>query len=98
MLAALAAEIAKSATKTNKARNLLMGLGKRIDWAKAIRLAATSSLTLQIPDFDKLIELVKLNEGDEDSVRGLSAAWLVTPEHSVPSRSKTPSPSRHGVD
>lgn len=75
-----------------------MRLGNRIDWAKAIKLAATSSLTLQIPDFDKLIELVKVNNGDEESVRGLSAAWLDTPEQSVPSRSKTPSPSRHGVD
>ncbi|AOT06068.1 KAP family P-loop NTPase fold protein [Arthrobacter sp. U41] len=71
VLAALAAEINKSETKTDKAKNLLARLGKRIDWAKAIKLAATSSLTLQIPDFDKLVELVKPKEGDTESVRGL---------------------------
>lgn len=71
VLAALADEINKSETKTEKAKNLLARLGKRIDWAKAIKLAATSSLTLQIPDFDKLVELVKPKEGDEESVRGL---------------------------
>ncbi|MGH8774419.1 MAG: KAP family P-loop NTPase fold protein [Jiangellaceae bacterium] len=71
VLAALASEINTSETKTDKAKNLLARLGKRIDWAKAIKLAATSSLTLQIPDFDKLVELVKPKEGDEESVRGL---------------------------
>lgn len=71
VLAALATEISKSETKTDKAKKLLARLGRRIDWAKAIKLAATSSLTLQIPDFDKLVELVKPKEGDEDSVRGL---------------------------
>jgi len=73
VLAALAAEINRSETKTDKAKNLLARLGKRIDWAKAIKLAATSSLTLQIPDFDKLVELVKPKDGDEESVRGLEA-------------------------
>ena len=73
VLAALGAEINRSETKTDKAKNLLIRLGKRIDWAKAIKLAATSSLTLQIPDFDKLVELVKPKEGDEESVRGLEA-------------------------
>lgn len=73
VLAALAAEISTSETKTDKAKKLLGRLAKRIDWAKAIKLAATSSLTLQIPDFDKLVELVKPKEGDEESVRGLEA-------------------------
>ncbi len=71
VLAALTTEISTSETKTDKAKNLLTRLGKRVDWAKAIKLAATSSLTLQIPDFDKLVELVKPKEGDEESVRGL---------------------------
>lgn len=71
VLAALASEIDTSETQTDKAQNLLARLGKLIDWAKAIKLAATSSLTLQIPDFDKLVELVKPKDGDEESVRGL---------------------------
>ncbi|GAB3474275.1 KAP family P-loop NTPase fold protein [Amycolatopsis cihanbeyliensis] len=71
VLDALAAEVASSATKTDEAKNLLVRLGKRIDWAKAIKLAATSSLFLQIPDFDKLVELVKPKKDDKESVRGL---------------------------
>lgn len=73
VLAALDDEVNQLETKTGKAKKLLGRLAKRIDWAKAIKLAATSSLTLQIPDFDKLLELVKPKEGDEDSVRGLEA-------------------------
>lgn len=73
VLAALAEEVKRSETKTDKAKKLLGRLAKRIDWAKAIKLAATSSLTLQIPSFDKLVELVKPKEGDEESVRGLEA-------------------------
>ena len=34
VLAALGAEVARSATKTEKAQNLLVRLGKRIDWAR----------------------------------------------------------------
>lgn len=71
VLTAIAGEISASETKTDKAKNLLARLGKRVDWAKAVKLAASSSLTLQIPDFDKLVELVKPKEGDEESVRGL---------------------------
>jgi KAP family P-loop domain len=73
VLGALAAEIQTSETKTDGAKHLLARLGRRIDWAKAIKLAATSSLTLQIPDFDKLVELVKPKETDNDDVRGLEA-------------------------
>lgn len=71
VLAALAKEINKSETKTDIAKRLLARLSRRVDWAKAIKLAATSSLTLQIPDFDKLVELVKPGENDDESVRGL---------------------------
>src|SRR5690606_21135958 len=44
VLGALAEEVDRSETKTDKARNLLARLGKRVDWAKAIQLAAKSSL------------------------------------------------------
>lgn len=73
VLSALAAEIEKSETKTDKAKNLLVRLGKRIHWAKAMKLAAKSSLTLQIPDFDSLVDLIKAPEGEADNVRGLDA-------------------------
>jgi hypothetical protein len=73
VLGALAAEIARSSTKTDKAKDLLVRLGKRIDWAKAIKLAATSSITLQIPNVQDLVDLVRPNGEDPDSVRGLEA-------------------------
>jgi hypothetical protein len=74
VLSALAAEVEKSATKTDGAKNLLVRLGRRVDWAKAFKLAATSSVTLQIPTIDKLMELVKPGEADaDDEVRGLDA-------------------------
>ena len=38
VLAALGAETNRSETKTEKAKNLPVRLGKRIDWAKAIKL------------------------------------------------------------
>ncbi|QFZ17713.1 KAP family P-loop NTPase fold protein [Saccharothrix syringae] len=71
VLDALAGEVDRSATKTDKAKGLVARLSKRVDWAKAIKLAAKSSLTLQIPDFDALVELVKPKEEDKQSVRGL---------------------------
>lgn len=74
VLAALGAEIANNATPSDTTKNLLIRLGKRIDWAKAIKLAATSSLTLQLPSVDKLLEIVKPKEdAADDEVRGLEA-------------------------
>lgn len=73
VLSALAAEIKQSETKTDRAQNLLTRLGKRIAWAKAMKLAAKSSLTLQIPNIDSLVDLVKPKENEEGNVRGLEA-------------------------
>ncbi|MGH9340058.1 MAG: KAP family P-loop NTPase fold protein [Acidobacteriota bacterium] len=73
VLAALGAEVAQSDTKTEKAQHLLLRLGKRIHWSKAIKLAATTSITLQIPSVDQLVDLVKPNDETEDDVRGLEA-------------------------
>jgi hypothetical protein len=71
VLDALAAEVDRLTTNTEKTKSLVARLSKRVDWAKAIKLAAKSSLTLQIPDFDTLVELVKPKEDDKESVRGL---------------------------
>jgi len=62
-----------SPTATDKAKNLLARLGRRIDWAKALKLAATSSLMLQIPSVGSIVDLVKPAEGEEDEPRGLEA-------------------------
>lgn len=73
VLGALGREVATSATATDKAKNLLARLGRRIDWAKALKLAATSSLMLQIPSVGSIVDLVKPADGDEDESRGLEA-------------------------
>jgi hypothetical protein len=73
VLAALGAEVEGSATKTGKARDLLDRLRKRIDWAKAIKLAATASITLQIPNVQDLVDLVRPKGEDQESARGLEA-------------------------
>lgn len=82
VLDALAAELAESAakgeaaeTKTQKAKKLLKRLASRVDWSKAITLAARSSLMLQLPGIDDVLGLVRSGNGDEeadDKPRGLA--------------------------
>lgn len=83
VLEALAAELAQQVaeqdgaqTRTDKAKKLMKKLSDRVDWSKAIRLAAKSSLTLQLPGIDDVIGLIreKSDEGDDqpDQPRGLA--------------------------
>jgi len=74
VLSRLSVEVTKDETAGGKAKKLLKRLVQRVDWSKAIRLAAKTSLALQIPTFDQLTDLVKdSDEGsDEDRApRGL---------------------------
>lgn len=63
-------------TKSAKIKALLKRLSDRIDWAKAVRLAAKSSLTLQMPGIDDVLGLIRESsvDGDDekDSPRGLA--------------------------
>lgn len=79
LIAEVLAELNRSENLTDKAKKLLGRLAKRIDWAKAIKLAVTSSVTLQIPDFDKLVDLVKQKEEDEDSAGSIPRLSLYLP-------------------
>jgi hypothetical protein len=69
----LGVEVSKSATVGDKAKKLLKRLVGRINWSKAIRLAAKTSLALQIPTIDELTDLVKDSDasGSDDVVRGM---------------------------
>jgi hypothetical protein len=71
VLDALSTELESRATPGNKALDLAKRLSKRIDWAKAVRLAATTSLTLQLPKVDDLTSLIKDSSQPEDPIRGL---------------------------
>jgi hypothetical protein len=73
VLGHLDVEVSKAATVGDNAKKLLKRLVGRINWSKAIRLAAKTSLALQIPTFDELTDLVKDSDasGKEDAVRGM---------------------------
>jgi hypothetical protein len=63
VLAALAKEVDQAEGKASTAKDLLLRLGKRVDWAKAVKLAAKTGLALQIPSIENLVDLVRPAEG-----------------------------------
>ena len=69
VLAALAAEVEKSRTTVEgakrAAKKLIAKLAKRIDWAKAIKLTAKTSLAFQLPSLDEITGLIK-EEGEPE--------------------------------
>lgn len=67
VLAALTEELESKASETTggQAKELLRKLAKRVDWAKALKLAATTTVALQIPSFDDITGLLK-EPGTED--------------------------------
>lgn len=66
VLDALTAELeSKPETKTGQAIKLVKRLARRVDWAKAVKLAAKTSLALQIPSIDDLTDLIREPSEDE---------------------------------
>lgn len=54
----------------DKSKKLLDRLVKRIDWTKAMKLAATSAITVSLPSLDKVFDLVRPKsdvEGEEQA-------------------------------
>jgi len=50
-----------------KTKALLQRLARRVDWTKAMKLAATSAITVSLPSLDKVFDLVKpKNETDAE--------------------------------
>lgn len=75
VLDAIAAELAErlvdvEETKSKKIKKLLKKLSDRIDWAKAVRLAAKSSLTLQVPGIDDVLSLIREPSEKSESGKG----------------------------
>ncbi|RPE76008.1 MULTISPECIES: P-loop NTPase fold protein [unclassified Frondihabitans] len=58
ILSALASEIPEDGTG-EKAKNLLRRLVKRVEWGKALQVAAKSAITVTLPSVDSLLGLVK---------------------------------------
>jgi len=74
VLGALGSQIKEIEGTTGKARKLLTKLKNRVDWSKAIQVAAKASLALQLPSVDDLTSLIKTDgaEPDERESRGLA--------------------------
>jgi len=77
VLEALEAELERVTPKVKtEAKSALRKLAKRVDWSKAIQLAAKTGLALQLPRFEDLTDLIKEptdNDDDEDGApRGLA--------------------------
>lgn len=74
VLGALAGQIKETEGATGKARHLLAKLKDRVDWSKAIQVAAKASLAFQLPSLDDLTSLVKTDGGEdgETQSRGLA--------------------------
>lgn len=66
VLAALESEINEDTGE--KAKGLLKRLVARVNWAKAFKMAAMTSITLQLPRPEDLLELIK--EGSPDELAG----------------------------
>ena len=74
VLSALGGEVEKKAVDGSNAKKLFRRLVRRIDWAKAITMAARSSLLMQIPSINDITALVKDPKEDSgDQARGLEA-------------------------
>ncbi|MGW3106672.1 KAP family P-loop NTPase fold protein [Streptomyces sp. NPDC001100] len=70
VLAAVAAELARReepGQTPSRTRALLTRLRQRVDWAKALQVAARTSLTLQLPSADDLTSLVNTEPDNQDT-------------------------------
>lgn len=75
VLAALAAEATEHTTSGNGASRLKNLMG-RVDWAKALKIAAKTSITFQIPNVNDLLHLLKppdQKESSGDVIQGLES-------------------------
>lgn len=64
ILVALEGEIDDTAEGADKAKDLLAKLVKRVDWGKALQVAAKSAITVSLPSIDSIMSLVKPKEED----------------------------------
>lgn len=65
VLSALQAELIRKGGASEKAQNRLLKLAKRVKWVKALKVAAKSSITLQLPSLDDLSSLISEEPGED---------------------------------
>lgn len=66
VLSALEAELARNGDLPEEIKGKLAKLMQRVNWVKAVKLVAKSSITLQLPSIESLTELVS-EQGEEES-------------------------------
>jgi hypothetical protein len=74
VLTALAGEVKEAEGTAGKAKKLLAKLRNKVDWSKAIQVAAKASLAFQLPSVDDLTSLIKKDsdKSNESESRGLA--------------------------
>lgn len=83
ILDALSVELAsRPQSAGGKASELLKRLAKRVDWAKALKVATKTAIAFQLPSVDDVIDLVKSpdkdgNEGDPRGLAGFHAEFAL---------------------
>jgi len=75
VLGVLQAEVKANAGDRKEALDLVKRLARRVDWAKALKVAAKAGVAMQIPSIDDLVDLVKPKDAEEGPAgeRGLDA-------------------------
>jgi hypothetical protein len=66
VLTALQEELKRKGGASEEAQSLLKKLAKRVNWVKALKVAARSSITLQLPTLDDLSSLISEEPSDGD--------------------------------
>lgn len=67
VLAALQAELDRRGGSYDRAEGALKRLAKRVNWMRALKIAAKTSITLQLPSIDDLSSLVSEDNDDGES-------------------------------
>jgi hypothetical protein len=64
VLRSLKRHLEASQDTKSEALAVLKKLAKRVDWARAIRIAAKGALAFQVPSFDDVVQIVRPEEGE----------------------------------
>ncbi|MEZ5378922.1 MAG: P-loop NTPase fold protein [Acidimicrobiales bacterium] len=71
VLGALNAELLRTDGLSGDVEGKLRRLAKRVNWVKAVKLAAKTSITLQLPSIDSLSDLISENDLEAEGVKSL---------------------------
>ncbi|MDQ0825552.1 hypothetical protein QFZ60_001725 [Arthrobacter sp. B2I5] len=73
VLGALSEEYRTDDPVNHHAQGALKNLAKRVNWSKALKMAAKTGITLQLPSLDDLFDLVSDDKESLDNEKGLTA-------------------------